>query len=176
MNLTRSSQEVNALVEQNNEMSEALTIMQEEVTYLKLREKKIMYLVHVMQGKGYPVTQIFEQQVKPIDTMRFEEFLIQKEKDQQMEDELNAQVDFSFYSDDSFEPIISGPQMRPQKPHFVPMLNLDGLPEYVSSSEEDQTSEKETDQAPMQQKLPQQESYYEESMKYIDHYYKSHDN
>jgi ABC-type transport system substrate-binding protein len=60
MNLTHSSEDANALVEQNNELSEALTIMQEEVTYLKLREKKIMYLVHVMQGKGYPVTQIFE--------------------------------------------------------------------------------------------------------------------
>lgn len=76
MNLTHSSEDANALIEQNNELSEALAIMQEEVTYLKLREKKIMYLVHVMQGKGYPVTQIFEQQVKPIDTMRFEEFLI----------------------------------------------------------------------------------------------------
>jgi hypothetical protein len=60
MNLTHSSEDANALIEQNNELSEALTIMQEEVTYLKLREKKIMYLVHVMQGKGYPVTQIFE--------------------------------------------------------------------------------------------------------------------
>jgi len=60
MNLTHSSEDANALVEQNNELSEALTIMQEEVTYLKLREKKIMYLVNVMQGKGYPVTQIFE--------------------------------------------------------------------------------------------------------------------
>ncbi len=49
-----------------------------------------MYLVHVMQGKGYPVTQIFEQTVKPIDTMRFEEFLLQKEKEQQAEDDLNA--------------------------------------------------------------------------------------
>ena len=48
MNLTHSSEDANALVEQNNELSEALTIMQEEVTYLKLREKKIMYLVHVM--------------------------------------------------------------------------------------------------------------------------------
>lgn len=137
MNLTRSSQDLNALVEQNNELSEALTIMQEEVTYLKLREKKIMYLVHVMQGKGYPVTQIFEQQVKPIDTMRFEEFLIQKEKEQQIEDELNAQVDFSFNSEDSFEPLVSGPQMRPRRPSCVPSLNLDCLPEYVSSSEED---------------------------------------
>jgi hypothetical protein len=104
-----------------------------------------MYLVHVMQGKGYPVTQIFEQQVKPIDTMRFEEFLIQKEKEQMLEDELNAQVDFSFNSDDSFEPIVSGPQMRPKKPACVPYLNLDGLPEYVTSSDEEHESGKEVD-------------------------------
>ena len=50
--------------------------MQDEITYLKLREKKIMYLVHLMQAKGYPVTSIFEEQVKPINTLRFEEFLI----------------------------------------------------------------------------------------------------
>lgn len=112
-------------------------MMQEEVTYLKLREKKIMYLVHVMQGKGYPVTQIFEQQVKPIDTMRFEEFLIQKEKEQLLEDELNAQVDFSFYSDDSFELLVTGPQMRPRKPSCIPVLNLEGLPEYETSSDEE---------------------------------------
>jgi Cdc6-like AAA superfamily ATPase len=56
MNLTRSSQDYNALVDQNNELNDALVIMQDEVTYLKLREKKIMYLVHLMQGKGYPIT------------------------------------------------------------------------------------------------------------------------
>ena len=52
MNLTRSSQDYNALVDQNNELNDALVIMQDEVTYLKLREKKIMYLVHLMQGKA----------------------------------------------------------------------------------------------------------------------------
>lgn len=93
-----------------------------------------------------------------------------------MEDELNAQVDFSFNSDDSFEPIVSGPQMRPKKPACVPYLNLDGLPEYVTSSDEEHESGKEVEQTPMKQKLPQQESYYEESMKYIDQYYKSHEN
>ena len=28
----------------------------DENTYFKLREKKIMYLVHLLQAKGYPVT------------------------------------------------------------------------------------------------------------------------
>lgn len=146
MNLTRSSQDYNALVDQNNELNDALVIMQDEVTYLKLREKKIMYLVHLMQGKGYPITQIFEQQVKPIDTLRFDEFLNQKEIEQQREDELNAQVDFSFRSDDSFELLVVGPQMKPRKPDCIPLLNFEGLPEYVTSSEEGGESEKEEQQ------------------------------
>jgi len=66
-----------------------------------------------------------------------------------IEDELNQQVDFSFNSDDSFEAIISGPQIRPRKPSFVPHLDLDCLPEYISSSDEDQASEKDNHQTPM---------------------------
>lgn len=44
------------LIIQNNDLNDGLTMMQDEVHYLKLREKKIMYLVHLLQGKGYPVT------------------------------------------------------------------------------------------------------------------------
>jgi hypothetical protein len=29
----------------------------------------------MLQGRGYPVNSIFEEHVKPIDTMRFQEFL-----------------------------------------------------------------------------------------------------
>ena len=46
----------NLLVNANRELKHVLSIHQDEVTYLKLREKKIMYLVHLLQGKGYPVT------------------------------------------------------------------------------------------------------------------------
>jgi hypothetical protein len=100
-----------------------------------------MYLVHLLQAKGYPVTQIFEQQVKPINTLRFEEFLQQKEIEAQAEEEANNKVEFSFYSDDSFLPLVDGPQMRPRKPSYVPDLQLNGLPEYVTSSDEDAESE-----------------------------------
>ena len=68
-----------------------------------------MYLVHLLQSKGYPVTQIFEQQVKPLNTLRFEEFLQEKEREAQAEDEANAKIEVSFYSDDSFLPLVDGP-------------------------------------------------------------------
>ncbi len=64
------------LVRQNIELKSLLQALQDEITYLKLREKKLMYLVHLLQGKGYPVTQTFEKQVKPINTLRFDEFLL----------------------------------------------------------------------------------------------------
>ena len=76
------------LMHQNQEMKHVLGSYTEEVTYLKLREKKIMYLVHLLQGKGYPVTQVFEKHVKPINTLRFEEFLLEKEKEAAREEEL----------------------------------------------------------------------------------------
>jgi hypothetical protein len=37
--------------------------MTDEITYLKLREKKLKYLVHLMHEKGYPVHQVFQTQV-----------------------------------------------------------------------------------------------------------------
>ena len=53
-----------------------------------------MYLVHLLQGKGYPVTQVFEKHVKPINTLRFEEFLIEKEKEATREAEPEQEAKF----------------------------------------------------------------------------------
>lgn len=126
------------LTKENIELNKACNNFTEEVAYLKLREKKIMYLIHLLQGKGYPVTQIFEEQVKPINTMRFDEFLIEKEREQQIEDEENAKIQVSFYSSDSFELLVDGPIILPTKPKEIPNLNLNGLPEYETSSDEEE--------------------------------------
>ena len=53
--------------------------MSDEINYLKLREKKLKYLVHLLHERGYPVHQVFSKQVQPIDTLRFDEFLLKKE-------------------------------------------------------------------------------------------------
>ena len=48
---------------------------------------------------------------------------------------------FSFYSDDSYEPIQINPifakKNKANKPKIIPSLNLNNLPEYESSSEEE---------------------------------------
>jgi hypothetical protein len=48
LNLSQSSTEVNVLMQQNNELNDGISILQDEVHYLKLREKKIMYLMHLL--------------------------------------------------------------------------------------------------------------------------------
>jgi hypothetical protein len=47
---------------------------------------------------------------------------------------------FSFYSDDSYEPLPCGPDacVTRKKPPIVPSLNLDNLPEYETSSDEEE--------------------------------------
>ena len=45
---TSRSEEVNYLIQQNIELNDLIATLQDETTYLKLREKKIMYLVHLL--------------------------------------------------------------------------------------------------------------------------------
>ena len=75
--------------------------------------------------------------------MRIQEFLEEKEKEHYENEyggpELDEKYYFSFHTDDSFDPIDDGPMLRPIKPDCVPLLDLNGLPEYeTTSSEEDE--------------------------------------
>lgn len=83
--------------------------MNDEINYLKLREKKLKYLVHLLHERGYPVHQVFSKQVQPIDTLRFDEFLMKKEQEAQIEAELDAQNQFSFNASDSYDLLCTGP-------------------------------------------------------------------
>lgn len=137
--------DISQLVKQNRQLNEVCGQMDDEINYLKLREKKIMYLVHLLQNKGYPVQNIYEKELKHVNTMRIQEFLEEKEKEHYEKEyggpELDEKYYFSFHTDDSFEPICDGPQLRPFKPDFVPMLNLEDLPCYETSSEEAEDDE-----------------------------------
>ncbi len=63
--------EVNNSVKAKGEAQTQCGILKDEIEYLKLREKKVMYLIYVLQNRGYPVNQVFEQEVKHIPTSRF---------------------------------------------------------------------------------------------------------
>ena len=64
--------------------------------------------------------------------------------------------EISFHSDYSYELLVDGPMLLPVKPESVPCLILDDLPQYESSSDEEQ---------------PTQSKQYDQSMKYISSYY-----
>ena len=77
---------------------------------------------------------------------------------------------FSFYSDDSFDPLDCGPDMCTikKKPFIVPSLNLHNLPEYETSSEEGE-EEGEGQEEEETKNMSNQE--YQKSIKYIENYY-----
>ena len=91
---------------------------------------------------------MFEKQVKPINTLRFDEFLLSEEKKVQRELELEKQAlnEFSFATDASYELMVEGPAIKPPRPDNIPPLTLTGLPEYVTSSEEGDEWEEESEQ------------------------------
>ena len=106
-----------------------------------------MFFFFTLQNKGVPVNEIYEQEgIKAIRTDRFDEIMaqiarengdqpLQKNKDGESDDE------FSFYSDDSYEYLQRNPDITMQRysrPSNVPELNLLGLPDYESSSEEEE--------------------------------------
>jgi hypothetical protein len=52
--------ELTTVVQSNTELTSQCQILADEISYLKLREKKVMYLIYVLQNRGYPVNQVFE--------------------------------------------------------------------------------------------------------------------
>ena len=100
-----------------------------------------MYLVHLMQAKGYPVSNIYDAELKQVPTLRIQEFLEKKEREAFEQEHGGPEVDekyhYSFHTDDSFEPICDGPMLKPTKPECIPLLDFRDLPAYESSSEEE---------------------------------------
>jgi hypothetical protein len=45
--------------------------MKKEIDYGKQRENKLMFFLFLMKERGFPVTDIFEKEIKDIPTLRF---------------------------------------------------------------------------------------------------------
>lgn len=115
-----------------------LSKMEKRIVYHKNKENKFLFFLFTLQNKGIPVNDLYEKEgIKDIATSRFAD--IMAEGDQQQLNNQSSMM-FSFYSDDSYEPLDCGPdacQLR-KKPPMVPPLDLNNLPEYETSSDEEE--------------------------------------
>ena len=146
-----------------------LSKMEKKIQYHKNKENKFLFFLFTLQNKGIPVNELYEKEgIKDIATNRFADIMAE---DQQMQANNQSSLMFSFYSDDSFEPINCGPDQCTlrKKPPIVPPLNLDNLPEYESSSEEEGEEEEEAKSEPSVKNMNTQD--YQKSIKYIENYY-----
>ena len=66
----RKSEEAtrNALVKQSEEQIQELNT---EINYGKQRENKLMFFLYILKEKGYPVSQVFQDEIREIPTTRF---------------------------------------------------------------------------------------------------------
>ena len=138
------------LLEHKERMRLKLRKREKREKLLKQKINKLMFFFFTLQNKGVPVNEIYEQEgIKAIRTDRFDEIMAQIARengemavDQKRDGE--SEDAYSFYSDDSYEYLPRNPNilMLPyQRPRIVPALQLEGLPDYVSTSEEEEDEE-----------------------------------
>ena len=60
-------------------MRDLIKEMKDERDYSKQRENKLMYFLYLMKEKGYPVNDVFEEEIKHIPTERFSKYFEEME-------------------------------------------------------------------------------------------------
>ena len=116
-----------------------LTKMEKKIQYHKNKENKFLFFLFTLQNKGIPVNEMYEKEgIKDIATNRFADIMAEDPNGGGPNNQ--SSLIFSFYSDDSYEPLPCGPDFCKikKKPVNVPALNLENLPEYETSSEEEE--------------------------------------
>lgn len=65
----------NALLTENAQLNSIVGELSSEVQYYKLREKKMLYFILLLKSKGISVDEVYENEVKAIETERFQKFM-----------------------------------------------------------------------------------------------------
>lgn len=102
-----------------------------EIDYLRQKENKLMYLFFILHKRGVDVNDVYESELRDVPTDRFNEWI-----KEHMDDE--EPPDISFDSQASYSPILEGPMPQPKRPEKVPQLNLVTIPDYITSSDEEE--------------------------------------
>ncbi|CDW76942.1 UNKNOWN [Stylonychia lemnae] len=119
--------------------------LMEGLDYAKNKENKLMYLIFKLHKKGIPVNQIYDEEVKPISTRRFNNEMMNKDGNLDNDSafqglqtpDIKGESYIDFDSQASYSELgLSKVEPKP-KPDYIPSLNFFGLPEYVSSDEDE---------------------------------------
>ena len=110
-----------------------------------------MYLFYQMSQRGFPVNEIYDE-FKDIPTDRFMEYISNQEQKQQQKQNLPVDdegnpippPDISFDSQSDVDPLFMSSMPQPPRPEIVPQLNLDCIPDYVTSSDEEGEEEEDS--------------------------------
>ena len=106
-----------------------------------------MYLFFMLHQKGYPVNDLYEEKLKDIPTLRFMEFVPQLEEDAKqpgselpLDEEGNPipPSDISFCSQSEVPALHEGPMPQPSRPDNIKQLDLLCIPDYETSSDEEE--------------------------------------
>ena len=69
--LEKQSEERIKVYQENEDLQTALDELQEDMAYGKQRENKLMFFLYILKQMGYPISEVFEKEIKDVPTARF---------------------------------------------------------------------------------------------------------
>lgn len=69
--LDRESFEKERLFSENEQLLSQVDELKEDIDYGKQRENKLMFFLFVLKEMGYPISSVFEKEIKDVPTARF---------------------------------------------------------------------------------------------------------
>lgn len=69
--LEKESEERRKIFSENEELQGAIEELNEDMAYGKQRENKLMFFLYILKQMGYPISEVFEREIKDVPTSRF---------------------------------------------------------------------------------------------------------
>ena len=69
--LDKQSEERRRVFQENEELQNAIEELQDDMAYGKQRENKLMFFLYILKQMGYPISEVFEREIKDVPTSRF---------------------------------------------------------------------------------------------------------
>lgn len=156
------------VMSENEQLNDVALKLKDQNDDLMKKKNRLNFLVFLWMKQGYPVNKIYKEEVKPIDSHRFDLLTPSKYKNsiKKLNEEMKAKLDSNknalsesyenlpenFFEaldesdtlnksdehstnrtkglNESYDPILEGPAIMPQKPSLIPSLNFNRLDEY----------------------------------------------